>query len=120
MTNEHAKQLIVNSLFCFLGFVVGVVAHQPEPTPDCVPFQTDYVIDGDTLETQSGTTLRLARIDAPELDQPKAQDAKHYLQYLTSGRTCYKAQEKGYYNRTIAEIQVNVSDMMLYEQLADN
>jgi len=111
-------------------FVVGLAAYAIGPTSqtqtDCIPFETDYVIDGDTIVTESGTTLRLARIDAPELahephevSQQGAHEAKDYLQFLSFVGTCYEPQSTGYYGRTIAEIKVNASDLMLESGRAD-
>jgi len=109
-----------------LSFIAGVYhTPKPKPDPDCIPFETERVIDGDTLVTESGTTLRLARIDAPELaskiepSEPGAHDAKDYLQSLSFVGTCYERQSTGYYGRTIAEIKVNASDLMLKSGHAD-
>lgn len=108
---------------CFLLIITAAALSldsSPSPEPNCKPFQTDYVIDGDTIETKSGETLRLARIDAPEMNfqspaEPEhgARDATDFLSFLVSAETCYIKQSTGYYGRTIAEIKVNVSDLML-------
>lgn len=43
-----------------------------------------YVQDGDTIYID-GTAIRLAGIDAPELDQPYGQKAKYHLMDLCKG-----------------------------------
>lgn len=45
------------------------------------------VIDGDTLVTSDGTTVRLVGIDTPERGQPCAAEATRNLQRLTNGAT---------------------------------
>jgi micrococcal nuclease len=45
-----------------------------------------WVIDGDTID-MNGTRIRLAGIDAPELDQPYGQNAKSALIQLCRGQT---------------------------------
>lgn len=47
-----------------------------------------WVIDGDTLEI-NGTRIRLAGIDAPELDQPFGQNAKRLLMSLCRGQVIH-------------------------------
>jgi micrococcal nuclease len=45
-----------------------------------------WVIDGDTIDVD-GTRLRLAGIDAPELDHPYGRNAKRFLIRLCQGQT---------------------------------
>jgi len=88
----------------------------------CEPFTVNYVIDGDTLVTDDNETLRLARIDTPEKGQDGAKKATERLRELTKGNTCFIDQGEGYYDRTIAEIKANgtnVSDALLDDNLAD-
>ena len=44
-----------------------------------------YVVDGDTITVQ-GLSIRLAGIDAPEMDHPYGKNAKWYLVNLTKGQ----------------------------------
>ena len=45
------------------------------------------VIDGDTLEIKSGERIRIANLDAPELNEPGGQAAKRRLQRLLPRNT---------------------------------
>lgn len=85
---------------------------------DCHPFETDYVIDGDTLITTEGETLRLSNIDTPEKGEDGAHAATERLKQLVRHDTCYIDHGNGYYDRTIADIRVSASDILLDENLA--
>lgn len=117
MSYNITSQVIAVLIFMFLGFLVGVAITPAEK--ECKPFEVRRVIDGDTIRTESGKDLRLARIDAPELAgkiepaEAGAQEAKDYLQYLSFVQTCYEYQDTGKYGRTIVEIKANVSDLMI-------
>ena len=47
------------------------------------------VIDGDTFDVATGDRIRLADLNAPELDTPGYDEAKNYLSSLISGKTVY-------------------------------
>ena len=51
----------------------------------------DYVVrvlDGDTLQTQNNPiSLKLADVNAPELDTPEGKDVKDFLASLLEGKT---------------------------------
>ncbi len=86
------------------------VRHSPihrESLPDIGPRETSYrgrcwVIDGDTIDI-NGVRLRLAGIDAPELDHPYGQRAKRALMRLCKGQVIRAVVEGGQsYDRLVA------------------
>lgn len=75
-------------------------------------FQLKYVQDGDSviLCCDKGDTfiVRLKDIDAPEKNQPFAQQSKRYLQQLIKGKSLQLiGKEKDRYGRLLADIIVN-------------
>jgi endonuclease YncB( thermonuclease family) len=62
-----------------------------------------YVVDGDTI-TISGTAIRIAGIDAPELDHPWGKKAKFALVELCKGKVVTAVIQPGLsYDRTVAK-----------------
>jgi endonuclease YncB( thermonuclease family) len=83
-----------------------------------------FVYDGDTffIDAEKGDDkIRLARVDAPELDGPdrmKGLKSRWALQDLIEGKEIeYLSKKRGYYGRIIAEVYVqdtiNVSDWLV-------
>ena len=77
------------------------------------------VVDGDTLKVRGGesvTTLRLARVNAPEINEPGGAEAKRHLEALVLGKTVdYTVSARDVYGRFVAEVWVNgvnVNDRM--------
>lgn len=73
--------------------------------------QVTYVIDGDTFQLSShklgDIRIRIAEIDAPELQQPYGKKAKSYLKALIESETVIcTILEKDRYGRYIAKINV--------------
>jgi len=69
------------------------------------------VIDGDTF-TVVGDTIRLADVDAPELDQPNGVRAKRRLQELIEGKDVeYEEQARDVYGRLVAQVWVGHVDV---------
>lgn len=73
--------------------------------------QVAYVIDGDTFQLSShklgDIRIRIAEIDAPELQQPYGKKAKSYLKALIESETVIcTILEKDRYGRYIAKINV--------------
>lgn len=118
MKKAHAT----TALLLALAFGILIGAQIPNQ-PTCKDFSIDYVIDGDTLVTNDGRTLRLARIDTPEMTptpEENARKATRLLSDLTNAdHLCYENKGKGKYDRTIAEVYTNVSDLMLESGLAE-
>lgn len=65
--------------------VVLVEVPPPPPPPEVVLRGRCWVIDGDTIDID-GTRLRLAGIDAPELDHPFGNQAKWAMVKLCKGQ----------------------------------
>lgn len=62
-----------------------------------------YVVDGDTI-TISGTSIRIAGIDAPELDHPWGKKAKSAMFELCKGKVVTAVIQSGLsYDRTVAK-----------------
>jgi micrococcal nuclease len=68
------------------------------------------VVDGDTMKVRTvggSESLRLARVDAPELDAPGGQAAKQLLESLVLGRHVrYTVKAHDTYGRLIAKVWV--------------
>jgi endonuclease YncB( thermonuclease family) len=73
-----------------------------EPTTETLKGKC-FVIDGDTIVI-SGTRIRIAGIDAPELDQPYGKNAKFALIRLCKGKTVTAIlQDDVSYDRIVAK-----------------
>lgn len=92
---------------------------QPGPRDNCV-------VDGDTIWLH-GEKIRLADIDAPEIDgkcpyeRELAQRATHRLSQLLSGPITLRRQGQDKYGRTLAVVVVDghsVGDQLVSEGLA--
>lgn len=62
------------------------------------------VIDGDTLVTSDGETIRLANINAPEKDSPLSADSKNYLSSFTNKSIFLDAIKIEKYGRTLGRL----------------
>ncbi|MBU7045436.1 MAG: thermonuclease family protein, partial [Theionarchaea archaeon] len=60
-------------------------------------FICTVVIDGDTFRLETGETVRLIGIDAPELSQPGGKESREYLTHLILNKGV--TLEKGYEDR---------------------
>ena len=70
--------------------VIGSLADvQASPSSQWVTETVEAVIDGDTLDLESGDRVRLADINAPERNQTGYSEARNYLAALVNGRTVY-------------------------------
>lgn len=68
------------------------------------------VIDGDTFETNK--RIRLADVEAPEINAPGGLAAKRYLERLVGGRTVlYDAKARDVYGRVVAQVWVGHTDI---------
>ena len=85
------------------------------------------VVDGDTLVLDDGTTVRLARVDAPEWDEQGGQAAESQLRELTLHREVRLESDpdqpkEDRYGRTIAYVFVgeqNVNEALIEDGYAD-
>ena len=70
------------------------------------------VIDGDTFVCKSGDTIRLAGINAPELDEHYGQESYEVLRDIIDNEVVWlHITGKGYYGRTIAYTYYNSIDI---------
>ena len=68
------------------------------------------VIDGDTFKT--AYVIRLADVDAPELDEPGGPAAKRELERLIGGKDItYEEKARDVYGRIVAQVWVNGIDV---------
>lgn len=75
----------------------------PLPMPDTILHGTCWVIDGDTIVIDS-RHIRLAGIDAPELDHPYGKQSKWALVKLCKGQTITaRIRPELSYDRVVAE-----------------
>ena len=71
------KKAISIIVFLLLVATIGGFTYTKLGSPQLVT--VDYWIDGDTVVITEGTHVRLADIDAPEIDTPEGADAKRYI-----------------------------------------
>lgn len=69
----------------------------------------DYVHDGDTFKMNNGDWIRIAMIDAPEIEEVGGVKSKHYLKYKIEGEVVDLEceDEIGYYGRKICSVYYN-------------
>lgn len=88
----------------------------------------ERVIDGDTLVLESGETVRLIGVDAPEIakdgrpGQPYSQRAKAFVRRLAEGKTVRlerDAQERDRYGRLLAYVYLPDGSMLNERLLAE-
>lgn len=77
----------------------------------------DTVIDGDTFTLETGETIRLANVNAPEKGTPNAAKAREELNNLIGGKTItYEVKARDVYGRLVAEVWIdghNVNDEII-------
>lgn len=74
------------------------------------------VHDGDTFDVSNGDSIRLARVNAPELSQPGGIAAKRKLESLVLHQTVTYEVVGTSYHRVVAEVSVgnrSVNDAMI-------
>ena len=93
-----------------------------DPTPDATTAQVTRIIDGDTIELNDTTKIRLIGINTPESNQPLYQEAKNYLTGLTQNQTIrIESHGPDKYQRTLAHIYLqneNINAQILQQGLA--
>lgn len=80
------------------------------------------VRSGDTLVLEDGLVVRLAAIDAPNLDQPHAEAATAALSTLATGKEVellYGGKRRDGYGRALAQVRVRGDRVWLQKQLVD-
>ncbi|RLG82138.1 MAG: hypothetical protein DRO40_08395 [Thermoprotei archaeon] len=87
MINRIAIIVSLILLFVTMALSTNVTPYNYEFEIDAVS-GVEYVIDGDTFDTHIGR-IRLADINAPELNEPGGYEAKIVLTYLIQGKIVY-------------------------------
>lgn len=105
------KNLIWILTITFLLFYLAYDSVAPNNSTRQISGQVTYVVDGDTfqLSTQNigDIRIRIAEIDAPELQQPYGKKAKSYLKALIESETVIcSIVKKDKYGRYISKISV--------------
>jgi hypothetical protein len=83
------------------------------------------VIDGDTFRLQTGDTVRLIGIDAPELLQPGGEQSREYLAHLITGGTITLkkgSENRDKYNRLLRFVYIGnlcVNEEMIKQGYAE-
>jgi endonuclease YncB( thermonuclease family) len=77
------------------------------------------VIDGDTFEMNTGETIRLLCVDAPEQGQEDYDEAKDFLEHLILHRNVRLESsniedDKDKYGRLLRFVYVNISDIEVF------
>lgn len=109
------KEKRIVPILIVLIFLCGCSDQEPESL-FCVS-----VTDGDTFELNTGETVRLIGIDAPELFDPGGDISKMYLSHLISGKEilCNPGdEERDNYGRLL--MIVYVEDMCVNEAMISN
>jgi micrococcal nuclease len=124
----HGRLLVQVILVCALAGCI----HQPDTTSstediisstEIISSAEDTIsctaiIDGDTFRLETGQTVRLIGIDAPELSQPGGEKSREYLAHLILGKNI--SLEKGYqdqdkYNRLLRFVYIG--DVCINEEM---
>ena len=104
----------------------GMISHTEDmisPNENTISWAEDTlictaVIDGDTIKLETGETVRLIGIDAPELSQPGGEMSREYLTHLILNKGI--SLEKGYedrdkYNRLLRIVYID--DVCINEEM---
>lgn len=104
-----------------------------DATESSTPVETDTavvtrVVDGDTVELESGETVRVTGIDTPERDERCYEQASERMAALVEGETVTLTRDgenRGYYDRLLRYIDVpdtggtDAGLTLIEERLAD-
>jgi micrococcal nuclease len=87
-----------------------------EDVGECFTTEVTRVIDGDTVETLQGESIRFALASAPELSEPNGQEAKKYIESICPTGSIILVDEddeqmSGSYGRIIAQVTCNGSSL---------
>lgn len=112
--SDRARNITLFVLASMFGFGVFYTLAHEDITP---PVVTD-VVDGDTLVLDDGTTVRLARVDAPEWDEEGGEAATARLRQLTLTKSVQiqddpKQPDEDKYGRRIAYVYVGDTNVNL-------
>ena len=81
---------------------VQAASDRPSGVPDEAKWaNVDRVVDGDTVYTKDGTTIRLYGIDAPERDQPYGKQATRALDGVIETKVYVLEKDTDRYGRLV-------------------
>jgi len=91
----------------------------------CYSDSIQRVVDGDTIKTKSGDSIRLSLVSAPELDEQGGMESKEFvLKSCPINSQIFidedDSQLQGSYDRTIAKVYCGYSDKSINEMILDN
>lgn len=92
---------------------------------ECRGYIIEKVIDGDTIKTMSGDSLRLSLVSAPELDEPGGKESQEFVKSLCPEETPIFVDEddgqlEGSYGRIIAKVYCGYSEKSVNEVILEN
>ena len=96
-----------------IGFMIVSFYTSPLECSDedgeCYSTRVSKIIDGDTIKTMEGDSIRFALTSAPELDEEGGQEAKEYLESICPPGSAITIDEddeqlKGSHDRMIAKV----------------
>lgn len=105
------RRCVALALICLVA--VAAWADEPNPERATADARCTRVVDGDTLILRGGERVRLLGIDAPELGERYADEAKWALYEWVMRRTIlleFDVRERDVYGRLLAHIYVETDD----------
>jgi len=101
------KIIILLIIMLILYFAIRIIYNQ-QPIILNSEENALYIIDGDTLETSDGETIRLLCVDTPEEGEEGYEEAKNFLSAaIVEANLTIERQGTDKYNRTLAWIIVD-------------
>ena len=115
------KEILLISIICLLiGFIDNTAASDRDKDGEKISAEVEKIIDGDSLKVRSGNKmieLRLWGIDAPEFDQPGAEESEQALSTLIDkAQLTLIAKDIDKYGRLVVIIykgDVNINEEMV-------
>jgi len=114
----------IKNIIILILFITSLIFYYQitEPTSELTTAKVIRVIDGDTIQIEDKTKIRLLGINTPERHQPYYQEAKNFLINLVQNKTIQienHGQDK--YKRTLAYIfqnNKNINKLIIQNGLA--
>ncbi len=112
------------NIIVLILFIISLVFYYriTEPTSKLITAKVIKVIDGDTIQIEDKTKIRLLGINTPEKHQPYYQEAKDFLTNLVQNKTIQiESYGEDKYKRTLAYIfqkDKNINNLILQNGLA--
>jgi micrococcal nuclease len=116
----NSKTLIFLILLITSGIIYYNLTSSPS-SPKTITTQVTRTIDGDTLQTNDTTKIRLIGINTPETGQPYHKEAKQFLSQIENQTIQIEIKDTDKYERTLAYIfhnKQNINQALLLNGLA--